>query len=324
MSLRPPPFAAPVAVIMPTFNSAPYVERALESVLAQTVPVAEIIIIDDCSSDNTLEVVRRFARGRSSFKIIELDVNQGPSAARNVGIDAADTEWVALLDADDAWKPDRVEALLALAQEHKADFVADNQIFYDLVAGKEVPGGLQVDWSYQIIDAATLFSNNIIEKSPLIYGILKPMMRRAFLSDKGLRYDESLRSGEDFILYAEMIFNGAHAILTSQAFYIYSTRVGAISNAASPASRSAHRFDLMVEAQDELARRYKAKLTPNIVKAMRECRQRLHVIHLANVARNLRRKNVVGFGLYTLQRPNLMFLYARRMRGKLRSKIMKI
>ena len=320
MSSRPTPFAAPVAVIMPTFNSAPYVERALESVLAQTVPVAEIIIIDDCSSDNTLEVVRRFARGRSSFKIIELDVNQGPSAARNIGIDAADTEWVALLDADDAWKPDRVAALLALAREHKADFVADNQIFYDLVAGKEVPGGLQVDWSYQIIDVATFFSNNVIEKSPLIYGILKPMMRRAFLSDKELRYDESLRSGEDFILYAEMIFNGAHAILTSQAFYIYSTRVGAISNAASPASRSAHRFDLMVEAQDGLAERYKSKMTPSISKAMRECRQRLHVIHLANVARNLRRNSVVQFGFYAMKRPNLMFLYARRLRGKLRNR----
>ena len=310
-----------VAVIIPTFNSAPYVERALESVTAQTVPAAEIIVIDDCSTDNTLEVVERYAQGRPAFRIVKLDNNQGPSAARNIGIGLAQAEWVALLDADDAWKPDRNEALLALAQEHKADFVADNQIFYDLVAGKEVPGGLKVDWPYQVIDAATLFSNNIIEKSPLIYGILKPMMRKAFLTDKKLRYNESLRSGEDFILYAEMIFLGARAILTSRAFYVYSTRVGAISGAASPASRSAHRFDLMVEAQDELATRYKTQITPSVAKAMRECRQRLQSIHLANVARVLRKKSVIKFGWYTIKHPDLMSLYARRLRGKLRRKL---
>ena len=309
--------AASVAVIIPTFNSALCIERALKSVFDQTTPVSKIIIIDDCSTDDTIEVVQRFAQGCLSLTVIKLNINQGPSAARNIGIRSADTDWVALLDADDAWKSDRIEFLLSLAQKHAADFVADNQIFYDLAAGQEVPGGFQVTWDYQIVDVETLFQNDIIEITPLVYSNLKPMMRTAFLKEKNISYNESLRSGEDFFLYAEMIFSGAHAVLTNRAMYIYSTRFGAVSKTFNPASRTVARFDLVIEAHDVLASRYSNEITPAIKNAMRARRRRLQVIQDSNIARLLRARSKVGFCLYTIRRPQLLFLYLGRMKSKI-------
>lgn len=101
---------ASVSVVIPTYNRVVLLERALDSVLAQTIPVDEIIIVDDGSTDNTVSILKsnysevEFSR----VNIIEQD-NQGVSAARNAGITAARFEWIALLDSDDVWHENKLE-----------------------------------------------------------------------------------------------------------------------------------------------------------------------------------------------------------------------
>ena len=103
-----------VSVVIPTFNRRPLLERALQSVLAQTVPAHEVIVVDDGSTDGTAEMVA------SQFPEVGLvrQKNRGVSAARNVGIRASAGEWIALLDSDDEWLPSKLERQL---EELKAE-----------------------------------------------------------------------------------------------------------------------------------------------------------------------------------------------------------
>jgi glycosyltransferase involved in cell wall biosynthesis len=95
-----------ISVIIPAYNAAAYIERAIGSVLAQTRPADEIIVVDDGSKDNTADIVRSFA---DKVKLIS-QANAGVSAARNAGIRAATGDWIAFLDADDEWLPDFLKA----------------------------------------------------------------------------------------------------------------------------------------------------------------------------------------------------------------------
>ncbi len=101
---------ASVSVVIPTFNRVYLLERTLDSVLAQTLPADEIIIVDDGSTDNTVSILKsRYSEVElSMIRFIEQD-NHGVSAARNAGIATAKHEWIALLDSDDVWHEDKLQ-----------------------------------------------------------------------------------------------------------------------------------------------------------------------------------------------------------------------
>lgn len=97
-----------ISVVIPTYNRSVLLERALDSVLAQTLPADEIIVVDDGSTDNTVSMLKSRYPG---VNLITQD-NQGVSAARNAGIEAARHDWIALLDSDDVWHQNKLEKQL--------------------------------------------------------------------------------------------------------------------------------------------------------------------------------------------------------------------
>jgi len=99
-----------ISAVIPAYNNGRYISRAIDSVLAQTRPVDEIIIVDDGSADNTGEVVKRYGE---KVRYIRQD-NAGASTARNTGIEAAAGDWIAFLDGDDEWLPDKTERQVEL------------------------------------------------------------------------------------------------------------------------------------------------------------------------------------------------------------------
>lgn len=103
-----------VSVVIPTFNRATFITRALDSVAAQTCPVSEIIVVDDGSTDGTETIIRR---NYPSVKLIR-QANHGVSHARNIGISNAAGEWIALLDSDDAWMPKKIERQFDFLARH--------------------------------------------------------------------------------------------------------------------------------------------------------------------------------------------------------------
>jgi len=104
---------ATVSVVIPCFNSAATIERALRSVEHQTTKPNEVLVVDDASSDNTVSVIEQYARTSSlNILVIKQSVNGGPSVARNAAWNVATGEFIAFLDADDQWHPQKLEAQL--------------------------------------------------------------------------------------------------------------------------------------------------------------------------------------------------------------------
>jgi hypothetical protein len=102
-----------ITVVIPLYNKAPHIKGTLQSILSQTVQPAEIIVVDDGSTDNGPEIVDTFAD--HGVRLIQ-QPNQGESAARNTGVDAAKTDYVAFLDADDQWLPEHLATLSNLVR----------------------------------------------------------------------------------------------------------------------------------------------------------------------------------------------------------------
>lgn len=111
-----------VSVIIPTYNRADELPDTLDSVLAQTHDRLEVLVVDDASDDDTAAVVTSYDDPRVEY--IRHDRNRGGSAARNTGIDAATGEYIALLDSDDEWLPQKLERQLAILERRSSDWVA--------------------------------------------------------------------------------------------------------------------------------------------------------------------------------------------------------
>ena len=107
-----------VSIITPSYNSAKFISQTIESVLAQTYQNWEMIIVDDCSPDNSNEIIVRYKKKDARIKLIKLAKNSGPAVARNRAIKEAKGRYIAFLDADDLWKPEKLEKQLAFMNDH--------------------------------------------------------------------------------------------------------------------------------------------------------------------------------------------------------------
>ena len=109
-----------VSIIMPNYNSEKYVEETIKSVLAQTYQNWELIFVDDCSTDNSLDLVRSFEDDR--IKIFQNEVNSGAAISRNYALRMATGKWIAFLDSDDLWESEKLSKQIAFMVENDYDF----------------------------------------------------------------------------------------------------------------------------------------------------------------------------------------------------------
>lgn len=262
---------ARVSVILPTYNSVEFVDRAIESVLAQDGPyLAELVVVDDSSSDGTVEFIRNLCDADPRIKLLSSDMNRGPGAARNRGIVAASGEWIALIDADDAWRPDRLARLMPLCSPG-VDLLFDNLIAYDRARG--VASGTMFPPMPDEMSVTAM----VAERAPgtrFNYGYLKPLIRRSFLEQTGVSYAE-VRISEDLLFYLELLIHRARTRVTAEAGYIYTTPIGSLSRRRSALSATVPDDLLVGSLLDELASRYKDRLTPVELHALRMRAERL-------------------------------------------------
>ena len=107
-----------VSVITPSYNSAAYIEETIRSVQQQTFTEWEMLIVDDCSSDETCEIVRRISQSDDRIKLFIQPQNMGAGAARTLGMRKASGQYIAYLDADDIWLPEKLEKQMAYLETH--------------------------------------------------------------------------------------------------------------------------------------------------------------------------------------------------------------
>ncbi|SFH10909.1 glycosyltransferase [Sulfitobacter dubius] len=219
-----------VSVIMANYNCAPYLVRAIQSVLDQTHGNLELLISDDGSSDDSLAVVRKAMSRDARVLLICAAAATGPGPARNRAFDAATGDWIAICDADDIMHPERLERLLRAAHALEADMLADDLIYFGkdpLERHKTLlqKVALQVP---QVIDAVTMASGTLCGVRNLSLGYLKPLIRRSALG--GLRYDSELTIDEDYDLYLRLLVSGARFVVIPDAMYLYRRHAKSISH----------------------------------------------------------------------------------------------
>jgi teichuronic acid biosynthesis glycosyltransferase TuaG len=118
-----------VSVVMPAYNAAGYIEAAIASVMKQTFTDWELLVINDCSTDDTPAIVERHHRADSRIRLITLPRNMGaPAGPRNIGIQTAQGRWIAFLDSDDLWHPDKLRIQLLALERTGAGFCSTQMV----------------------------------------------------------------------------------------------------------------------------------------------------------------------------------------------------
>ena len=187
----------PVSAVIPAYNSAGTIGRAIASVAAQ-VPgfrPAEIIVVDDHSDDATADVARRLGA-----TVIRHDVNLGAAAARNTAVDEASQPWIALLDADDEWLPNRLMALWPRRGEHVLLSGACVSVFDDDPDRPLEYSGTPSSTPHVVASPAELIPQNLVVASATI------VRREAVLAAGG--YDTTLKYAEDWDLWLRVLERG--------------------------------------------------------------------------------------------------------------------
>lgn len=111
-----------ISIITPSFNSKKYISETIESVISQTFKEWEMIIVDDCSTDNSVEIIRKYTEKDSRIKLIELNNNVGAAEARNVALRLAQGRYIAFLDSDDLWVSEKLEKQLSYMKDSEKAF----------------------------------------------------------------------------------------------------------------------------------------------------------------------------------------------------------
>ena len=224
------PPTLPVTVVIPAFNREHLLAEALASVHAQTLRPAEVLVVDDCSSDATAEVAERLGA-----TVLRHATNQGAASARNSGFDAAGQEWIALLDSDDRWLPWHLETVWEHRGAHV--LVAGSSLQVD-DAGRPARVSGPVQWRDRVLSSPgdLIFPENVVAASGA-------MVRRSTVAEVG-GYDTSLRYSEDFDLWLRLLRHGTGVCL-SRVTVVYHIHEG---------QKSRHRADAG-EAQQLIAQR---------------------------------------------------------------------
>lgn len=247
----PPETAPDVSVVIAAFNAQHTIARAIDSTLRQEGVSVEVVVVDDCSTDHTLETARSFAA--SGVKIVVLEQNRGPGGARNAGLEAATGRFIAVLDADDTMHPGRLARLVGRAEINSVQIVVDNLDMVAQAAGASGPMFARTMLEdMKELSLASFIAGNLMFEDGASFGYMKPVFERAFIERHGLRYDTGLRIGEDYIFLASALAEGGRCVIEPDALYAYHISAGSISRVL-----ELPHVEAMLRADAALVQRYR-------------------------------------------------------------------
>jgi glycosyltransferase involved in cell wall biosynthesis len=179
-----------ISAITCAYNSEAFLNEAIKSILRQTLQPAEIVVIDDGSTDNTAKIAQSYAN--IGLRYVRQD-NQGEGAARNRGIRETDGEWIAFLDADDIWADDKLQRQVEFAQSHpEIEMVGGNKLRWD------VEKNMCLIVRYGQVPSQNLYKELIVNN---IVGDPSIMLIRRTLFEKAGLFRTDLRIGVDWEMW---------------------------------------------------------------------------------------------------------------------------
>ncbi|MFA3921008.1 glycosyltransferase family 2 protein [Ruegeria hyattellae] len=241
-------------VIIAAWNAADTIGKSVSSALAQQSVSAEIVVVDDASDE---DIAARLP-DREEITFHRLKENGGPAVARNAALDLAKGDWVCVLDSDDTMLPDRLAGMISMAERFEADVILGNFLRVD-GEGQPLDGvpflppeGIDPE---QPVTLEEYVADNLVSRTSRSAGYLKPLIRRAFLVRTGLRYDPTLRNGEDCHLIFDALAMGAKVHIRSEADYLYTVREGSVSYRINP-----DHFEALIKADRAFVGRNEGRL----------------------------------------------------------------
>ena len=214
--------AAPrVSVVMPIYNGAEFLAPSIDSVLAQTIPDFELILVDDGSTDGTAEIIRAYA-ARDARIISIAKPNSGIADTLNRGLAAARGEWIARLDADDLMVPERLERQLAFVAANP-DLVAAGS-YYEIID----PAGVSHGTRLPLPRTRDELAGFLAAREPLSFLHPSMMFRRQVALDLD-GYDKQTEPAEDVDLFARMLATGAPILIQPEVLLRYRVHSNAVS-----------------------------------------------------------------------------------------------
>ncbi len=286
-----------VTVVMPVYNVALYLGRALDAALSQTMADLEVLVVDDGSTDETAAIAARVAERDERIRVLRNDGNRGEPYTRMRAHAAARGEWLAPLDGDDAWLPERLERLLSTPGAGQADAISDD--VYRVEPDGQVWRCLQYRWQEPLIVPAPRW----LEARDLVrhhLGVTQPLMRRSFLEQHKLGVPNA-RVANDFYLYLEMMLAGARWLHVPDAYYLYYATPGSVTM-----SWTQHGAELLsnhAKYADSAAVRAQPALRAEFARFMRD--ERVSLL-LDQVRLDLRRRQVRSAASHLGGQPRLL------------------
>lgn len=202
-----------VSVIVPCFNAALTIERTAASILFQNISV-EIIIIDDCSVDNSLEVIKTLANSHPEIRTFRTRSNSGPAYCRNLGLESARGEYIAFLDADDFWLPNKL--VLQIAFMKLNNFLFSFHDYYEAII-----------FDAHICEAKLILAPELAELPTYFYKrgfgmCLTSVVKRTAVGPIRFPNDRSI-SSEDYGFFLKLLSSGVKGYRLPQALGVYSS-----------------------------------------------------------------------------------------------------
>lgn len=204
-----------VSVLMPNYNGKRYVQKAIESILKQSYRNFEFVIVDDCSTDGSWEIINQYAKLDQRIVPVRNERNIGVAATLNHGLRFCKGKWVARMDSDDISEPNRLKIQLSRLKEEQGDVCAcDIKIIDD---SDEVRA--------ERIYSNKNIGNSILIESPVAHPTV--IMRRELLGEE-TPYDLDFESAEDYDLWLRLYAKGAKFIVLPQTLYLYRLHLGQV------------------------------------------------------------------------------------------------
>ncbi|TVV42220.1 glycosyltransferase family 2 protein [Thalassolituus sp. C2-1] len=220
------------SIVTPIYNSSEYLCSAIDSVISQTFTDWELILIDDCSEDNSVELIGSYVSVDSRIRLIRLPENSGAAVARNKGIELASGRYIAFLDSDDLWLPNKLETQLQFMQEKN---IAFSYSAYEKIDEQGQPLGL--------IGVPEMVNYNQLLKCCVI-GCLTAIYDTHKL---GKVYMPLIRKRQDLGLWLRLLKKVDYAYGIQQPLAHYRVRSGSISSNKSNAAKFTWRLYREVE-----------------------------------------------------------------------------
>ncbi len=196
-----------VSVVMPVYNRTDTVRKAIDSILNQTFTDFEFIIVDDGSTDGTLEILDYYAQKDSRIRVLKNQYNRGISYSRNKGNDAARGKYIAVMDSDDYSVPNRLEKQVAYMQTHpEVDSVIGTIRSIEDLNIEELKKQFPAKEPYKVAKHPGFFEIDLCFYN--FYSNVTSMVRRDFVKDKGIWYNPAFLSAEDYDFWKQFIMRG--------------------------------------------------------------------------------------------------------------------